>query len=236
MRNIRKLLSATIAGAGLCGAALTLVGIQPASASPTTSNIVASWTVGPHSAVFKTVPCPAGSVAVGGGVQSSDPTGAVVTASGPDIGGVPLISEPTGTYGAADGWGAAIFNSDTTTQSFHQSVTSAVSGAALGPTATVVAHTVVSPGPTSSLVADCPASTEAVGGGVDSGNHTAVLSTVTGRRGAVIRSGLRDLVVPPTVGSEPRSTPPPPRSTSPWPWCAQTRAASPIRPPTPSPR
>ncbi len=135
------------------------------------STEVASKTMIAGANAFVSVGCPSGTVAVGGGVDVSLRAEMRVTSSGPTVGGVRLYAVPDGTYGAPDGWWAAVQNNSGSAQSIKV----AAICQPLAGVWTVVTSENVAAGASSAKSAVCPTETFATGGGTDSQDIAMVL-------------------------------------------------------------
>jgi len=132
------------------------------------STVVGSDTVAPGSFGSERVLCPAGRVAVGGGIDLDNVLTMKVTSSGPTFAqnNSRLIFQPNGTNPAPNGWQATARNDDTTTKSFKV----AVICAPLRGISTVVGSDTATAGSFGSERVLCPAGMIAMGGGIDLDN------------------------------------------------------------------
>jgi hypothetical protein len=145
---------------------------EPAAAPIANSSlktVVSSSTVEPGLAAYRTVNCPAGTVATGGGVDAPPgpnltPNDITVTASAPYFGSTRLISRADGTNPAASAWLGAVRNNTAQNQTFKVSVTCAP---VPGLSTLVVSKSLAADGGLGGKRADCPGGRVAVGGGVD---------------------------------------------------------------------
>jgi hypothetical protein len=148
---------------------------QPAIASPSMTDsladaitVVGSDTVTAGTFGSERVRCPAGMIAVGGGVDLGNVSTMKVTSSAPVFGpsGDRLISQPDGINPAPTGWQASARNDDPR----NLALKVAVICAPLSDVSTVVGSDTVTAGTFGSERVQCPAGMIAVGGGVDLGN------------------------------------------------------------------
>ncbi len=131
--------------------------------SSSVSSVVGTTNVNDGDYGVVSLACPAGQVAVGGGIDPSNVFTEYVTSSGPTWGGNRLLMQPVGANPAPDGWQASIFNFSGTRAPVKAAVicvTSSSVSSVVG-TANANDHTfgVVS--------LACPAGQVAVGGGID---------------------------------------------------------------------
>jgi len=138
-----------------------------------TSTVVVSGTTSGGSAQTS-VNCPAGTVALGGGVDVDNVATMNLISSGPTFGGTPPHQLTAGTYGAPDGWwGAAKSVSD------RDYYVGAVCGPMKGIQSIVVDDRVFGGG-NINVEAACPAGTIAIGGGVTADNVSTAAITASG--------------------------------------------------------
>jgi hypothetical protein len=128
--------------------------------------VVGSTTVpaGSHRTVL--VQCPAGTVAVGGGVDPYNMLNMRVTSSAPTFGPEPndrLLKQPDGANPAPTGWRASVRNDDTRNLLFK----AAAICAPLSGVSAVVGSDTVTAGSHKGEQVKCPAGTVTVGGGID---------------------------------------------------------------------
>ncbi len=122
------------------------------------------------------VPCPQGTVALGGGVDVSDVLKMTIFSTGPTVNGSRLYSTADGTHGAPDGWFGGVYNGDTIFRPFKvgaicvplTGVTTVVTSITVGPEAWWFAR------------ANCPAGKMVVGGGVDVEDDLSMIVTSSG--------------------------------------------------------
>jgi Repeat of unknown function (DUF5648) len=114
------------------------------------------------------VSCPAGTVALSGGVDSNDFLSIEITTLAPTFGGNALAFQADGNRGPADGWYASLKNYGSVA---HRAALSVVCATLPGVVVAInsgsaSAGSIANPG-TGSVVANCPGGYVAVGGGVD---------------------------------------------------------------------
>jgi hypothetical protein len=131
------------------------------------TTVVASDTVAAGTFNVERVLCPAGTVAIGGGIDMDNVLTMQVTSSAPTFpNGDRLISRPNGTNPAPNGWQATAFNQTATPKDFKV----AVICAPLTEASAVVASDTVAGGTFNVERVLCPAGDIAVGGGIDMDN------------------------------------------------------------------
>jgi hypothetical protein len=150
------------------------------------TTVVTSQNVNPSAWWFNKVICPAGTVAVGGGVDVQDDTQMIVTSSGPTIAGSRPLDTPDGSYGAPDGWGGTVRNDSDSVKTFKVGV---VCQPLKGIT-TVISSDTAAAGSSETHAIGCPVSSIAVGGGLDAANVYSVLATQTAPRFEVPQATL----------------------------------------------
>lgn len=126
----------------------------------------ASVTAGNFNAVR--VLCPAGTVAIGGGIDLGNVFTMQVTSSGPvyQLNNNRLLFQPDGAQPAPIGWQASAVNHETITDNFKVSVVCAPN---IGFSSVVSSGTAFA-GSFGDAAADCPVNTVAYSGGIDLGN------------------------------------------------------------------
>jgi hypothetical protein len=151
---------------------MNTLAVMPSEATTSSASnpvtVVGSDTVTPGSFGSERVLCPAGTVAVGGGIDLGNVLTMKVTSSAPTFAqnNSRLIFQPNGTNPAPIGWQASARNDDAVAKSFKV----AVICAPLSGLSTVVGSDTVAPGSFGSERVLCPAGRVAVGGGIDLGN------------------------------------------------------------------
>jgi putative cell wall-binding protein len=153
---------------------------QAAPATGTTVQVTNAGTVpgstSQHQATGRIVAsCPAGSFAVGGGVDTGPGnSGVFMSSDGPTAGGQGLDAFKTAPMPTPDGWQGIVFNGTTSPQSFTvTAVCEPTTGGSIAPV--VVATTAESSpdGETDVVTAACPGTDVALSGGVDSDGQAA---------------------------------------------------------------
>ena len=141
------------------------------------TTVVASNSVNPGAFWSFSVACPAGKIAVGGGVDVEDHLFMLVTSSSPTVGGSNLVALADGNHGAPNGWYGAVRNDSAATKTFKVGV---VCQPLKGIT-TVISSMVVQGGTSISETehAQCPKGSIAVGGGIDAEDLFRLLSSET---------------------------------------------------------
>lgn len=139
------------------------------------SAIVVSRDVPAGSFAVQAVTCPAGTVAIGGGIDVENTISMTVTSNGPtfDAPESRLLQQPDGTNPEPNGWMAAAANAASSSQTFK---VCAICAPVTGITTEVASDTVTG-GTFGSERARCPAGTIAIGGGVDPYNILNMLVT-----------------------------------------------------------
>jgi hypothetical protein len=150
-----------------CGIAIALGGAQAARAIATSTQVASStYTGGGILYLFASASCPPGEIAVGGGVGVSNPYFLVARSSGPTYDGDTFYNGPDGLRGAPNGWrGQATLPT--------AAIVTVKAGAVCAPAADVqtsVASATIPVGETRTVIADCPAGTVALSGGVQAGS------------------------------------------------------------------
>ena len=159
--------------AAACGLALIALGGAQAARAIATSTQVASSTYlgGGILYLFANASCPPGEIAVGGGVDVSNPYFLVARSSGPSYDGFSVFNQPDGLRGAPNGWtGQATLPSS--------SLVTVKAGALCAPAADVqtsVASVTIPIGGTGTATAACPAGTVALSGGIQAGSTSVTI-------------------------------------------------------------
>jgi len=131
------------------------------------TTVVTSIKVNPKAWGWATVACPAGKMAVGGGMDVEDHLLMRVTSSGPAIGGTRLFDLPDGSHGAPDGWWGTVRNNSEFTM---KDMKVGVVCQPLKEITTVISSAQATIGNSVTQRAECPAGSIATGGGIDSSN------------------------------------------------------------------
>lgn len=159
----------TIRAAVLCA--------SPVFVGATTTVVATSATFGGSNFGVATATCPAGAVALGGGVDADNVLTMTVTDSEPMYHGTHLLPTASQQSPAPDGWQAAVRNDSTTAMKFK--VAAVCSATAGSRTSTVVTGSpFAAPGSFGVATARCPGGAATVGGGV--ANTNMFKMTVTG--------------------------------------------------------
>jgi hypothetical protein len=114
------------------------------------------------------VACPAGHVALSGGVENVDPDVFEITILAPTFSGVALFAQADGTRSAADGWYAGVINYDRVPRAVTvTAVCAPVTGVVVEVGTASVTAVAGNAAGSGFLAVACPAGTVALGGGVD---------------------------------------------------------------------
>jgi len=130
------------------------------------TTVVTSVKVNPTSWGWAKAACPAGKMAVGGGVDVEDHLLMRVTSSGPTITGTRPFDLPNGSYGAPDGWWGTVRNNSASLKDIKVGVVCQP----LEGITTVISSAQATSGNWTTKRAECPAGSIAIGGGIDSSN------------------------------------------------------------------
>jgi hypothetical protein len=139
---------------------------QAYSAVPDVVVVVSQETANAGTFGSKRVLCPAGMVAIGGGIDMSNVFNMQVTSSAPVFQGQRLIQRPVGTNPAPDGWQASALNNAGYAQTFKVAVVCA----RMAGVSTVVGMEDAPAGSFDVKRVTCPAGKVALGGGIDMDN------------------------------------------------------------------
>jgi hypothetical protein len=125
--------------------------------------VVSTQNVNPGAFSTHSVSCPAGLIAVGGGVDVESHIWITVTASSPTVGGLNAWNLGDGTHAAPTGWYGAVSSTSSTLLTYKVAVVCQP----LGGVSTVVASKTASGSGWGTQRVDCPTGSVAVGGGID---------------------------------------------------------------------
>ena len=139
------------------------------------STVVTSQAVNPGAFGWTSAVCPAGTTAVGGGVDVEDHLLMVVTSSSPTIAGSRILSVADGSHAGPDGWRGTVRNYS----SVLKTVKVGVVCQPLGGITTVISSDTAAAGSWGTQAANCPLGKIAVGGGMDVENVFTVFATET---------------------------------------------------------
>jgi hypothetical protein len=114
--------------------------------------------------------CPAGSVALGGGVDLDNVLTMAATSSAPTYRGTRLLSTPSGRNPAPDGWQASARNDSSTSMKFKVAVICSTGVAGRTTSMVTSSSPFASPGSFAAVRVLCPSGAATVGGGIDVGN------------------------------------------------------------------
>ena len=164
---------------GIALAALALLALA-AEAAAQYSNIVTvqrAFSVPPNAGAYSdvNVSCPAGYVALSGGLDNVHSDSFEITTLAPTFDNVALFLQADGTQGAANGWYASVINYDNASRIVTVSAVCApVGGVVVVVGSTGVTAVVDNAAGGGFLAVTCPANTVALGGGVDVGRPEAM--------------------------------------------------------------